>query len=57
MNEVPMVHLLCKRCGMSATMVVTDTGKRAWSDHMRIHDDELAYEAWQWMVVPLPFRD
>nr|CRY97272.1 hypothetical protein [uncultured prokaryote] len=51
-----MVHYLCRGCGMSATMVNTPTGQRAWSDHMDSHEDHSMYDQWIWYVVPLPLE-
>lgn len=48
-----MIHHLCKVCGMSATMVVTETAGIAWSDHMATHDDPESFESWVWSVYKL----
>jgi len=51
-----MRHMLCRACGMSATIVVTDTGLRAWDDHMETHEDPTDFEIWTWGAVRLPFE-
>lgn len=48
-----MIHHLCKVCGMSATMVVTETAGVAWADHMATHADPEAFESWVWSVYKL----
>lgn len=53
-REVPMVHLECRVCSMSATCVATPAADLAWLDHMETHSARDAYDAWTWYVVPLP---
>jgi hypothetical protein len=57
MGSIPMVHRLCKTCGMSATMVVTRTGERAWRDHLDTHGPEADEDVWTWHVERLPEPD
>lgn len=52
-QTTPMFHFLCKECGVSATIVDTPTGRRAWADHMRLHPEPGHFETWAWEVVPL----
>ncbi len=49
-----MMHMLCNRCGMSATIVDTPVGRHAWGDHMSIHDDPKDFTVWTWTVLELP---
>jgi len=50
---VPMVHLECHTCGMTATCVVTASTELAWLDHMETHSAKFNYSAWTWSVVSL----
>lgn len=55
-NATSMVHYACEACDMTATMVVTPAGTRAWWQHMRTHEaNEQQYRAYQWTVMALPF--
>ena len=55
--ETSMAHFECYHCGITATIVVTEAGARAWQDHMDLHGPEAPYGCWTWTVQQLPFTD
>jgi len=56
-TETPMYHFECLTCGITATMVATETGKLAWLDHMNRHALPEHFRIWTWTVQQLPDLD
>lgn len=50
-----MAHFVCHTCGMSATVVLTEVARNAWTDHMATHYRHLEYSVYRWTVQQLPF--
>lgn len=49
-----MIRYECRVCEMSATCVDNGPSRLAWHDHMAIHADPRLFDAWVWVVEPLP---
>lgn len=52
-RETQMLHFACNVCGITATIVSTQTGRLAWLDHMENHAQKTNYDVWAWTVMQL----
>ena len=56
-EAVLMIHYACRTCSMTATCVSNVVATLAWLDHMQSHALIDNYDAYTWMVEPLPFGE
>lgn len=52
-----MLYLVCDVCDMTAMIVSTATGERAWQDHMNEHAQGSTAHAYTWTILPIPYED